>query len=541
MKTFTGTSMSHAQRTRQRRHLLFSPITSLIICTCAMMCAACQGESAMNTTMKIRRSVIAGSWYPGTKAALTREIQGYLAGVDLVLTGKTITALVVPHAGYAYSGRCAAYSYKQLEGRKIERVFLLGPSHHLAFKGASIPDVDAYETPLGLVRLDRDVIAKMRGNPLVANVPQAHSREHSLEIQLPFLQIVLGDFKLIPMVIGDVTCSDAESLGKLVASHLGPRDIIVASGDFTHYGAAFAYAPFRKDVPENITKLDMGLVDLILDKNVPGIFKYVARTGITCCGRWAFAIMVAALPANAKGEKLCYYKSGDMEHDYRHSVSYVSLAFYETGGEAQSIRKTESEPKKETAVKKEADNAEVVLADNEKKTLLKLARDTLTMHVNGKGKPDLDEYELTPRLREKAGAFVTLHKQGQLRGCIGYIQGIAPLAETVRENACNAATEDPRFPRVQPEELNDIDIEISVMSPLRKIDSPDEVVAGKHGVVLKSGWNQGVFLPQVATEQGWDRKTFLSHLGLKARLDTDAYKTAELRVFTAEVFGEKAH
>jgi AmmeMemoRadiSam system protein A len=142
-------------------------------------------------------------------------------------------------------------------------------------------------------------------------------------------------------------------------------------------------------------------------------------------------------------------------------------------------------------------------------------------------------------LKEKAGAFVTLHKKGELRGCIGYIEGIKPLAETVRENACNASTEDPRFPAVMAAELKEIDIEVSVMSPLRKIDSAQEVIAGKHGVILKKGWNQGVFLPQVATEQGWDRETFLKNLGRKAGLDINAYKTAELQVFTAEVFGEK--
>ncbi len=485
---------------------------------CALIfCAACNGGKKMKT--KIRKSAIAGSWYTANPAALTRELNSYLAQAENISSDRKVDAIIVPHAGYFYSGRCAAASYKQLEGKKIKRVFLLAPSHYAAFNGISIPDVDAYETPLGLVNLDKKTVADLRKNALVGNVPSAHVREHSLEIQLPFLQSVLSDFTIVPMIVGNISPADAETLGKLIKNHVGNTDLIVASGDFTHYGAAFGYTPFSSNVAEKITELDKGFLDIILAKKTEEIFDYVRKTGITCCGRWAFAILTAALPENSKGEELCYYKSGDMENNYEHSVSYVAAEFY------SNLKKKKEEP--------------AGLTEDEKKTLLKIARDTLNSHVQGKGKPSLENYKLTPRLKEKAGAFVTLHKHGQLRGCIGYIQGVAPLAETVRENACNASTEDPRFPPVQPAELKDIDIEVSVMSPLKRIDSPEEVVAGKHGVILKKGWNQGVFLPQVATEQGWDRETFLRHLGLKAGLDMDAYKAAELYVFTAEVFGEK--
>jgi len=508
-----------------------SNLTIAAGCFFVLLCAACQGEKkTMNKQLKIRPSAIAGSWYTANKSALSQELDGYLAQAKNISKNRKVNALIVPHAGYAYSGRCAAHSYKQLDGKKIKRVFILAPSHYAAFKGASIADVDAYETPLGLVTLDKKVVSELQKSPLVGSLSQAHTREHSLEIQLPFLQTVISNFEIVPLVIGDVSPEDAIAIGKLIAKNVGPDDLIVASGDFTHYGAAFGFMPFKSNISESITKLDTGLLDLILAKNTHGIFDYVRKTGVTCCGRWAFAILTASLPENAIGEKLCYYKSGDMENDYQHSVSYAAAEFYTTDEEKRDVVKNE---------KQQIADDESPLTESEKKTLLKIARDTLNMHVENKGKPKLEKYNLTQRLKEKAGAFVTLHKNGQLRGCIGYIQGIAPLAETVRENACNASTEDPRFPRVAPSELKDIDIEVSVMSPLRKIDSPEKVVAGKHGVVLKKGWNQGVFLPQVATEQGWDRETFLKHLGLKAGLNTDAYKDAELLVFTAEVFGEK--
>jgi len=494
----------------------------------------------MNTSLKIRRSAIAGSWYPGEKSSLKKLINSYLdeAPKQKVLKNKTVCALIVPHAGYAYSGKCAAYSFKQLEGEKVDRVFVLAPSHRAWFTGASITSADAYETPLGLARIDKELVEKLRESPLVSEVSQAHIDEHALEIELPFLQVVLEDFKLVPMVFSDVNYEQAKELGKLIADNAGPNDIIVASGDFTHFGAAFNYTPFTSNVAENLTELDLGLADIILKKDVKGIFDYKNKTGITCCGIKVFSVLAAALPETAIGEQLLYYKSGDYDNSYAHSVSYVSAVFYKNVAEIYDFEKNEKK-EKDLKEEKKSESDESVLTEDEKQTLLKIARDTLTSHVNRKGKLDLTKYNLTDRLKEKAGAFVTLHKNGQLRGCIGYIQGIAPLAETVRENACNASTEDPRFPPVQPSELDDIDLEISVMSPLRKIDSPDEVVAGKHGVILKEGYNQGVFLPQVATEQDWDRETFLKHLGLKAGLDTNAYKTAELQVFTAEVFGKK--
>jgi MEMO1 family protein len=511
----------------------------LSLCVVILLCAATTygGEQMKNT--RIRKSVIAGSWYPADPGELRKVITDYLAQAEKVVTAPHLYSIFVPHAGYAYSGACAAWSFKQLEGRDIERVFLLAPSHSVRYQGISIPDVDAYETPLGLVPLDTTTCNKLRQDTLISTVPEAHTREHSLEIQLPFLQVVCKDFKVVPLVVSAIDTADAHELGLVLSRHLGSKDILVASGDFTHYGDAFGYVPFKDKIQESIKKLDMGLIDEIQKKDVKGIFAYERTTGITCCGIRAFAIAVAAMPKDAQSTLLKYTTSGEKEGDFSHSVSYAALAFSDETGSSRVARGQEVEAKpvenKEVEVKR-AEGATVTA--EEKQILLKLARDTVTQFVTKGTKPDLSEYNLTPRLKEKAGAFVTLHENGQLRGCIGFIEGVAPLAETVLENACNAAMRDPRFPPVTEKELDKIDIEISVMTPLKEIDSPDKVIAGKHGVVLKSGLRQGVFLPQVATEQGWDRKTFLEHLGLKAGLSKDAYKNAVLLTFTAEVFGE---
>lgn len=519
-----GTNPARGGRLRRRhRYALLAAILA------AGAGLHCTGDTPMKST-SIRRAAVAGSWYPADKAALTRELNGYLTAAPRVLTGVTVRALVAPHAGYAYSGRCAAAAFKQLEGQAVARVFLLGPSHYIAFAGVASINVDAFETPLGLVPLDRAALDTLRHHPLVRDLPAAHAREHSLELELPFLQLMLKEFTLVPLVVGQLAPSQARELGALLKQLMGPRDLIVVSTDFTHYGAAFGYAPFHTDVKNRLTALDQGAITRVLAKDINGIFTYADETGTTWDGVVPTAIMLAALPADAHGTQLLYYKSGDADNEYSHSVSYAALAFCDAPPPPAASAAA--------SMPAAAPTNEAGLTAAERATLLKLARATLAAHVQHKPLPDLATFPLTPRLKEKAGAFVTLHAHGDLRGCIGYIQGIKPLAETVRENACNAATDDPRFPPVTPAELPDITIEISVMSPLRKVASPDDVVAGLHGCVLKKGWHQGVFLPQVATEQGWDRETFLRHLGLKAGLDTDAYKSAELFVFTADVFHE---
>lgn len=182
---------------------------------------------------------------------------------------------------------------------------------------------------------------------------------------------------------------------------------------------------------------------------------------------------------------------------------------------------------------------EFKLTDNEKKILLKLARDTIEAYIKMGEKPSLPEG--SENLSVKTGAFVTIHKKGELRGCIGNMVGTVPLVETIRDMAIAASTEDPRFPRVEADELNDIDIEISVLSPMKRIKDVSEIEVGRHGILLGKGWNQGVLLPQVATEQGWDRDTFLQHTCLKAGLPPDTWKDPEtiIEIFSAEVFGER--
>lgn len=286
------------------------------------------GRKKMNST---RESVIAGSWYPGDAKELKKVINGYLENADVADNTGSVYALIAPHAGYRYSGKAAAYAYKTLRGKNISRVIILAPTHYSSFRGASILDVEYYETPLGKLKLDSELCAKLFKNDLFFTNRSAHQREHSLEIQLPFLQCVLGEFSIVPIVIGQLRKGDYSVIADAVKSCLDSETLIVVSSDFTHYGANFGYVPFRSDIKNNLAKLDGGAIDLIVKKDKTGFADYIAETGATICGREPIKILLEMLPSNVLGKELIYYTSGDLTGDYSSCVSYTSIIFTTNG------------------------------------------------------------------------------------------------------------------------------------------------------------------------------------------------------------------
>jgi len=450
----------------------------------------------------------------------------------------------------------------------FKRVLVLAPSHSCRFRGASIPQVGHYETPLGLVPLDLEACAKLREKPLFQCVPDAHTREHSLEIQLPFLQARLGDFKLIPVVLGEVSGSEYAEIAQTLKPYVGKDTLLVASSDFTHFGWRFRYPPgnaairsnlqkigWKFDYPphgenvrENLKKLDLGAVDLILQKDAAGLVEYQRNTGATICGRKPIAVLLNMLPDGAQGTLLKYYTSGDLEGEYSNSVSYVSLAFTipGTGEKAEGAAQASQADSATTKAKAEPSLGKPGrLTRTERLTLLRIAKDAVEMAVRTGDRLDLTakKYTITPSLLEHCGAFVTLKNHGKLRGCIGRFVAQKPLFEVIRDMAIASATEDHRFRSnpVTASELKEIDINISVLSPLKRIKNPLDLKLGVHGIYIRQGWRAGCFLPQVATETGWDKETFLSRCCAgKAGLRRDAWKDpkTEVYVFTAEVFHE---
>ena len=466
----------------------------------------------------IRPSAVAGKWYREDPKALKAQIETFLKDAKLPSLPSKINALIVPHAGYRFSGPTAAYAYKAIAGRGYNRVVILAPSHYAHFYGASTLDVVAYETPLGQVPVDRKVVKALLKNPLFKERTMAHLREHAIEAQLPFLQIVLKDFKIVPILISEVKDEDIFILADILKKVLGKdikNTLFIASSDFTHFGPMYGYVPFKENISEKIKKMDMEAVEFIKKGDSKGLLDYYHKTKITICGIYPIAITISSLAKQPKGFLLHYTTSGEILSNYSNSVSYVAMLLDEPG-----------------------------LNQNERENLLKLARFTLKYYFNHGHPPAVEEIpiKVSPVLKEKKGAFVTLKKHGELRGCIGFIRPIFPLYKTVMQASLQAAFADPRFLPLRQEELKEIDIEISVLGPIIPVKKVEEIRIGRDGLIIKKDGQQGLLLPQVATEFNLDRLKFLELTCKKAGLSPSAWKKgASIYRFTAEVFGEKKH
>jgi len=467
---------------------------------------------------EIREPVFAGSWYPGDASSLSRDIKEYLARAKRVTSGGEILALVSPHAGYVFSGQVAAYAYKQVEGLSCDSVIVIAPSHRAFFRGISIYDRGGFRTPLGVVPIDVELSrALMEKNKDIRFIPEAHSEEHSLEIQLPFLQTSLKPFKLVALVMEpEWTWETCQGLASAVTESVkGKKVLLVASSDLSHYHG------YSKAV-----EIDKRALNRMEAFDPDGLYRDLREGRSEACGGGpVVAVMLAARAMGAnKVQVLRYLNSGDVSGDRSRVVGYGAVVFYKA-----------SEGEKKMKEEKKV-GVDLGLTVEERKTLHHIAKTAIECRLKGKPIPEFKIDSAT--LKENRGAFVTLNKRGQLRGCIGYIEGRGPLYKTVEEMAQAAAFQDPRFPPVTEKELSELEIEISVLTPLKKIADVKEIEVGKHGLYIKKGWHSGLLLPQVATEYGWDRQTFLEHTCRKAGLPPDAWKEkgAEIYIFSADVF-----
>ena len=475
-----------------------------------------RGEGAdMND---IRKSVIAGSWYSGNPKILSSDIDGFLKNVPTELIDGKVVALISPHAGYMYSGQVAAYSYKLVEGEIFDAVIVIGPSHRAYFNGVSIYNKGGYKTPLGIVPVDielaNEIIAR---SPIISFVPAAHLQEHSVEIQLPFLQRVLGNFSFVPIVMGNQDGQTCKELAEAIFQSMADKKIlIIGSSDLSHFHAY-----------EKAVKLDSIVLDHIKGMDAEGLLKDLERGACEACGGGVIAVtMIVAKKLGVHRVKLLKYaNSGDVTGDKSGVVGYASAVFYD-GGSAGSVKE------------KSGVGVNMGLTETEKDELLKIARNVIECRLAGKGSPQFEVESTT--LKEKRGSFVTLQKHGQLRGCIGYIDAKKPLYVTVSEMAMSAAFNDPRFSPLGREELKDLSIEISVLTPLKEIKDINEIEVGVHGIYIVKDFHSGLLLPQVATQYKWDRLTFLRETCHKAGLPSNAWADEDTRIhiFSADIFGE---
>jgi AmmeMemoRadiSam system protein B/AmmeMemoRadiSam system protein A len=431
----------------------------------------------------VRPAAVAGMFYPGSALALTQEVDDLLGGAEALAPRVGFPkAIIVPHAGYIYSGGVAASAYDAVRPARgiVHRVVLLGPVHRVPVRGLATVSNEAFATPLGPVAIDRDALASLADLPQVVTSDPAHAMEHSLEVQLPFLQKTLGSFKLVPFAVGMASVAEvAQVIERLWG---GLETLIVISTDLSHY---HAYDDARRMDGETVSKILAFATDLDQDE---------------ACGATPLnGLLHVAKRKNLSLKLLAAANSGDTAGGRDRVVGYSSFGLYE--------------------------GAEPAL-DAAGKTLIALARDAIESRLFERKKIDSD----LPWLQQSGATFVTLTRDGQLRGCIGSLEAVRPLAMDVAENALGAAFRDPRFPRLTAEEWPSCRVEVSLLSAPKRIEFADEadlleqLEPGLDGVILECGNRRSTFLPQV-WEGLPDKRAFLAELVKKAGLPADTRLT----------------
>ncbi len=469
----------------------------------------------------VHRSPFAGSWYPADRAELLDLLQGLFAE-SVKRTGGALmrggAAYVVPHAGLSYSGRVAAAAYRHLARAQPRTVIIVGFTHRGGPRGVWIPDIDAYATPLGEIAVDKSLARALATTGLFGSHEESALCDHSIEIELPLLQYACPDCQVVPVYVAALTDDErgkaAAALARAIGDGAGPS----ASSDFTHYGDAFRYKPFPHDsrTPERLHALDEGFIEAAGSLHSQHFLETLHSESATICGREPIALMLETLRHLSGDDEifqrtLDYETSGDITGDYSHSVSYAALGYFPWSA--------------------------FQLDEDGQLLLLTTARQTLEHYQRtGHAVPIMPD-RATPGIERRGGAFVTLRRQGRLRGCVGRIGTSEPLSQVVPEMTMAAALDDARFAPVGPEE-GDIEFEISLLSPLKLLPDPALFRVGVDGGHLSAGSRSGLLLPQVAEGRGWTATDFLGALAHKAGVASTVFEDPETRlcIFRAQLF-----
>jgi AmmeMemoRadiSam system protein B/AmmeMemoRadiSam system protein A len=471
-----------------------------------------------------RRPAYAGKFYPADSTELMAQLKALFSAAK-PRAYSNVHALLVPHAGYVFSGEVAASAYNQLDPAvKYDNVFILASSHRTIFSGTSIYSEGNYLTPLGPVRVNTELARSLASSDKILGFgSQAHTDEHSLEVQLPFLQYVLkNDLRIVPIIIATQDPADCRKIAACLKPYFNGKNIFVISTDFSHYPSY-----------DDAVRTDKTTADAILSNSPSTLLETIDRQekqGIknleTCLCGWSSVLTLLHMTEGDEGIKysLVEYKNSGDNAQYGDREAVVGYNAIVVTGPGQTDNQ----------------DSGYNLTEDDKASLLGLARRTILRYLLKGEIPRPDPAEFSASASEKCGAFVTLNKEGNLRGCIGRFTSDQPLYEVVQQMAIASATQDSRFLPVTKEELGDLEIEISVLTPMRKITSLDEIVLGKHGIYIKKGSQSGTFLPQVAKETGWSKEEFLGHCARdKAGIGWDGWKKAEIFIYEAEVFSEK--
>ena len=479
------------------------------------------------TLSGIRPPAVAGQFYPSDPDVLERAIRQFISASNAIPIENPI-AILVPHAGYIYSGQIIADAFRQVMNSKYDVLVILGVNHTTpGFHGVALAGYESYRTPLGTVPVDRGVTKALldQCSDCVQN-REVHAREHSIEVQVPFIQVLFPEAKIVPVIIHPPDPELCERFGRTLAGVLkGKKALIVMSSDLSHYpDYEDAVASDRHTLSTIAGRDPDKIVSVMRDLDAPNL-------DTRACGEAAIlaGITAAKILGADRAVVAGYSNSGEVAvGDRSRVVGYGAVVFAPGNAPDDTGRLNRPRPPDSAAP----------LKNSEKKLLLSLARETVRQYLTTQTLPLARNFP--SRLLFKQGAFVTLKEKGQLRGCIGNLLPEDALGITVAKMAWQAANKDPRFRPVEPEELNDLEIEISVLTPMKAVAGPEKIVIGRDGVLLNKEGRSAVFLPQVAPENHWDRTEMLDNLCVKARLQAGCWKqNATFRTFQAEVFGEK--
>ena len=483
---------------------------------------SCKGQKKSDLST-VRPPAVAGSFYPSDSVQLTNQLGDFFNIARKPKRFSNVAAIIVPHAGYVFSGQVAASGYAQLDpDKEYSRIFILGPSHYVFLNGASIYNQGYYSTPLGTVEVDTVLANQLiKKNRVFEFDPAAHVKEHCIEVQLPFLQYRMKHpFKIVPVVIGTHSEATCKKIADTLKPYFTSDNLFVISSDFSHYPDY-----------EGALKADKTTADAIATNSPDSLLKAIKEnkseniSGLvtSCCG-WSAIATLLNLTSKTPGitvQHVKYMNSGDTNYgDKSRVVGYHSFAF--------------------NRKEQHAGDAGFSLTKEDETELLKLARGAIDFWLLNQCFEPVNDSHFSDALKAPCGAFVTLHKKGRLRGCIGRFITNDPLYKVVQQMAVAAAFQDYRFDPVEKTEMGEIDVEISVLTPLKRISNIDEFQLGKQGIYMVKGQSSGTFLPQVATDTGWTKEEFLGHCARdKAGIGRDGWKDAELYTYEAIVFGEK--
>ncbi|MDI6640721.1 MAG: AmmeMemoRadiSam system protein B [Elusimicrobiota bacterium] len=485
--------------------------------------------SKIDESREIRKPAVEGQFYPADKVELVQMIDNFIANVPKKKISDELLGIIVPHAGYVFSGQVAAYGFKLLEDAQPEIVILIGQSHYLRLSKAAVYDGGGFQTPLGIVPVDRDFVRELvKSSEMIESTNRVHQPEHSLEVELPFLQVVLKrpspHFKIVPILVSQFSLEQCEQIATEIVNTIKKRKskvMFVISTDMSHYPEYKIANEVDSQALKSLEKYDPHLVEATSKKLLA---KGYRNLSCVFCGEQAVitGMYATKLLGGDKIEIVKYANSGDVPvyGDKGRVVGYCAVAFLKT------------------SKKEEKKMAEFLISPKNQKILLELARKTIKEYLQLKKILPYETFD--SELTTPAAVFVTLHIDHQLRGCIGTTVPQLPLYQAVQQMAVAAAFEDYRFRPVSEDELKKIKIEISVLSPMTKVKTADEIKPNLHGVVVRRGGRSGLFLPQV-WEQIPKKEDFLSELCYqKAGLNPDAWQDSdtELYIFTVFAFEE---